>query len=1131
MPVRAPRAARRGQRIRSLPGFLLVLLAAATGSDARGLELFDGRLQFHGFYEMQMRSLWEDFDPSNAWDLSQWYHVGMVEIEGDLVEDPTWIIDEAGFYLRLEVRYDCVWRRACGLFRSADAYGHRAEHLPERLQNGRRSGYSGTQFTGDRRPSRLLSPDDVDFASKDVAVGPRRMTYFWNTAFGGIFTPQITGLDQVRASPFAPGDDPAFNLFRQFFRKRCWGSWKRPGPEDGGTSFDLRHNPDCKVEPVGIFRSQPNPFRAGDFNPLTGTGGAFALPFRPAPVYAAGAGAPRGEAEGLFVPSAGLARELRHGTLDPISQNIPVNRLEWNFGASQDDEYVLKEAYLDLDLFEGRLWLRLGKQMIVWGKTELFRTTDQFNPQDLALASLPSLEESRIALWAVRASWSFYDIGFLKDVRLELALNYDQFEPADLGVCGEPYNVRVACGIELGMVSHGITGIGLAGVKRPPNPWNSWKGIEVGMRLEWRWDRFSFALVDFYGFSDFPTPEQIFRYSRNVDPRSGRPRHTEATGACTTGSEPACLTAGTALAKHSVNQQIFHQICAATVTSGLPTVSPEACGIFGIWNSFERTIKDPAVGLATFQQAPVLTHSLSAMLSGQNFTTVPGGLKGPEALAGAGRFVIETYNQLQPFVAAGWMHQDFSLRGLNLKTPWAPPNGNYPTPLVPIQADPLDGAPLNVADFGADPALNTNVDTWRQGLLSPFLSDAQEALLGCGPFYGTHCDIQGVDLLNAEASALFQSWPGFEGTFGTFWDVLDGGMAQPGTVGFQGGPVCTRYEGGQLLILPGCRAPGDPGYDPNVDGTTGGQVHPFTGQAFRSEMAILSWNFLMMAVAVSRVPGDPFADPAGLVENIAQFDPFNPLRNDGCSFRRPQFCNVVQGLLALTGVTRPTVRAGGNGRFGRRDFAWATGQEIALRYEKRNVLGFSMDFAEDQTKTNWSFEFTWIPGIPLSDSEELEGLRDVDAYNLTVSVDRPTFINFLNANRTFFINTQWFFQYLEDYRTGIVQPNGPWNVFFTLAVTTGYFQDRLLPTGVVVYDFGSNSGAFLPSIAYRMTENFSVTVGGAVFFGRFESRNAPLHPFGPQNRVGRHAGKDFVQNGLAAIHEKDELFLTLRYTF
>ena len=81
-----------------------------------------------------------------------------------------------------------------------------------------------------------------------------------------------------------------------------------------------------------------------------------------------------------------------------------------------------------MEFFDSRLWVRAGRQNIVWGKTELFRTTDQFNPVDLALASLPSLEESRIALWSVRGVWSFYDIGPLEDVRLELAANLADIE-------------------------------------------------------------------------------------------------------------------------------------------------------------------------------------------------------------------------------------------------------------------------------------------------------------------------------------------------------------------------------------------------------------------------------------------------------------------------------------------------------------------------------------------------------------------------------------------------------------------------------------------------------------------------------------------------------------------------------
>ena len=71
-------------------------------------------------------------------------------------------------------------------------------------------------------------------------------------------------------------------------------------------------------------------------------------------------------------------------------------------------------------------------------------------------------------------------------------------------------------------------------------------------------------------------------------------------------------------------------------------------------------------------------------------------------------------------------------------------------------------------------------------------------------------------------------------------------------------------------------------------------------------------------------------------------------------------------------------------------------------------------------------------------------------------------INFLNQNRTFFLNTQWFFQYIMDYDSGFVQ-TGPLNVLFTVAIFTGYFQDRLNPQLVTVFDFKSQSGGVLPS--------------------------------------------------------------------
>jgi len=1049
---------------RVLSGTLLTL-ALLAAPPAGAIELLGERLQVNGFYESQTRTIARDFDGSDDWDLTQMAHVLNLEFEASLVEQGWGPFDIVSAYSRIEIRYDCIWTRACGVFPSVNAFGDGAKKLPKRLNDGRRTGYVGNVFNGDTRYYRGEPPEQSGIQYRDMPRGSRRPYHLDSAPTFGVFF-NYAGIDGVLGT----ADDPAPYILSRYFDggDSCKLSSRQvKGPTNGSATQILGFiDPACDVTGVAGMIDRPNPFRRGDFNPITRSSGAWELPYRPAPAKSYLAGTPDYIARGLWIPRAEMAKELRDGDLEDPDINFTQNELAWNRGSSQGWEKELKELYVDIELFDTRLWLRLGKQAIVWGKTELFRSQDQFNPQDFALSSLPSLEESRVALWAARGVWSFYEVGPFHDVRLELAVNLDQVEPNDLGTCGEPYSLALICVLSFATAINSFEGIGIAGVRNPPDPWNSWKGIEIGARLEWRWKNLSFALTDFYGYDDMFYIDKILTFERNVDPKTGRARRLSSRGNCKTGKEKDCLQPGEdALQNTSANRTMFDISCAANF--GM-SIDRSACGL-SVFNSQEI----PA-------QAPVdvtLAESLATMLAGD--------------------------------------------RSRVLWPAFAFPNGGSPpiSPLVPLNRDANDGAGSGF--FGV-------VDADLMGSLT----DEQEALLGCGPFWGTSCDLDGMDLLNTEASALGMSFVGFEGTFGVDWDTTDGSRAQPGTVGFEGGPACTRYEGGRTFILPGCRGPGDPGYDPNVDGTppntlanldTGLAGHPFTGQKWRREMAALSWNFMMLFVALS-APAD------GEQAEIDEFDENQSLRKDGCSFAKPQLCNAFSFFLSPIGTRRNTINAGGNGRYGRRDFIWHAGSPVAFRYEKRNVLGFSMDFSNDFTKTNWSIETTWLEGRPFADADELDGLTDVDTYNLTVSVDRPTFINFLNSNRTFFINSQWFFQYIDGYRESF-SSNGPWNVLATLSVQTGYFQDRLLTSATFVYDFNSNSGAFLPQVTYRYSGKFSVTFGVAAFFGRYKQTKMPINEIALQNRVGRHAYKDFTESGLSILRNRDEAFMRVRYTF
>ncbi|MCH2162858.1 MAG: hypothetical protein MK085_13440, partial [Phycisphaerales bacterium] len=358
--------------------------------------------------------------------------------------------------------------------------------------------------------------------------------------------------------------------------------------------------------------------------------GGGALPFRPIPVQA-----PRDlkgrdvTPRGLFLPSRGLRQAYADGRIQNSTINNMFNISEidraFNRGMSQSQTKELKEAYLDIETFDSRLWMRIGRQSIVWGKTELFRVIDQFNPQDLALASLPSLEESRIPMWAFRGVYSLYDVGPLDDVRIEAAFNFDENKGADLGACGEPYTPNPTCLIGAGSLAHTTVGIGVAGIERPPDPWEGIEGWEAGARIEFRYDSFSFAISDFYGFEDLPYIDIIALHTRNVDPVSGRLRQFGASGNCLDGSEDACLKpgptnvndpnnaalladTGNALDAHPANQQFFATTCAAT--AGFVALDSLACSV-GIFNSqlFTQSPSDPSAAFT-------LSQTLSAGMAG-----------------------------------------------------------------------------------------------------------------------------------------------------------------------------------------------------------------------------------------------------------------------------------------------------------------------------------------------------------------------------------------------------------------------------------------------------------------------------------------------------------------------------------
>lgn len=935
-----------------------------------------GRFQFGGFVEHQLRGLADGFDPDESY-LAQSAFVLNVEPELDIVTDGWGPFDLVSAFGRIEVRYDCVFN-GCGTLGSARVFGDNAEASPAR------NWADGPTLTH-------IGGIDLREIGKSVGrvqdPGLDLLPITANPSFQPFFD---LGIDpSTVAAAFGPTADDQF-------------TWKRIDGPRSGVAIPLGPWPfESNIRPNGALRGE-----ASTTSPL---------PLRPA-------------ADSLYTQSAALRRRI--DSFDSFDQNFDENPLAWNRGGSQD-EWELKEAFLDLEMLDSRLWIRVGKQNIVWGKTELFRTTDQFNPVDIGLASLPSFEESRIALWSVRAVYSLFDVGPLEDVRVEVAANFDDFEPIDTGRCGEPFTVWLVCLKSTGLWAHGTGGIGLAGEEHAPPPWESAKGIEVGARVEARWGRFSFALMNFWGYEDVPSIELFNEFSRNVDPETGRPLDV-------LGRQ---LTPENALGFASGNRQAFDLGCKASLGFGENALLALTGGLGEAPDLSSRclgdlpNIREPLVlDLGGVLLSVPVSNGIGALLSGR---------------------------------AVGAVVLSLAQSSLGIPAPQA-------VNLVPLVRDPGDG-PLGGGVFGADPLPGFDAPIFTEGNLSMYLSDEQEALLGCGPFFRTDCDVDGIDLFHTEASVLLQALPGFGEN-----------------------PVATRFVRGRQVVLPGARGPDDPGFDVLQDGT------PPPG--FSSEMAALSANFVNVLAVLGVAEGDTNCDLTDLAT-----------------------CAAIRALAALTGSRRPEVRAGGNQIYGRRDFTWHGGGEAAIVYPRRNVLGFSTDFAEDLFLTSSALEFTWVHDAPFASNRAGDLLQEADVLNLTISVDRPTFIRFLNQDRTFFFNTQIFLRYILGHDSSF-DVNGPLSALGTFTVLTGYFQDRLLPAFTWVHDVRSASGGLVAQISYRFNDSFSATVGALSFYGQPQGNRLPFHPIAlPDTQTNFEA--DTRYEGLSAISERDELFLRLRYTF
>lgn len=153
--------------------------------------------------------------------------------------------------------------------------------------------------------------------------------------------------------------------------------------------------------------------------------------------------------------------------------------------------------------------------------------------------------------------------------------------------------------------------------------------------------------------------------------------------------------------------------------------------------------------------------------------------------------------------------------------------------------------------------------------------------------------------------------------------------------------------------------------------------------------------------------------------------------------------------------------------------------------------GFSMTYDDAlTTKAVYRLEFLYqdrpYEYLPEGDIERRKTIRAL------LGIDRPTFVPFLNPNRTISFGFQaYVLQVVEDaddLREDNLTINGTIvtdNVtMFSFSANTGYMQDRINPTLLYIYDTGRKGHFLQVGTEFRFTDNLLWYVGATLYDGK-----------------------------------------------
>ena len=221
------------------------------------------------------------------------------------------------------------------------------------------------------------------------------------------------------------------------------------------------------------------------------------------------------------------------------------------------------------------------------------------------------------------------------------------------------------------------------------------------------------------------------------------------------------------------------------------------------------------------------------------------------------------------------------------------------------------------------------------------------------------------------------------------------------------------------------------------------------------------------------------------------------------------------------------------------------GGQTSVEYKQSHTIGLSMDYFESYSGVVMRIESSWTFDEIVNNTRSVDWVDHSDIMRFSLGFDRPTFIPFLNKDRTFFLSLQifdtWYWDHEGDKNTGYFVDEHNWiTTFFFIG---NYKRDTVKPIGFYVWEEASNSHVAGFNVEWLLNNHWSMKGG---FHLIWEGDNNMTHDVGPyanfitagNNGTGVEGQFPFVtsvfgpgRQGIGALRNYDEIFFELKYQF